>query len=195
MPIPINVQWLRGNWRAGWALDLHSIAGSKRPDGGFDIQRTPLGEMLYQLKYHLKQEMLEPISEAAAEFLKTRTVFHWLTGIIPTPPSKLDRSVQPVEELAIRIGQRAQLRVRGDYLVKIRSTDPLKGIDDPTRRKGQLEGAFSVKDDSLAGKGVLVFDDLYRSGETLKAITETLYAHGKLARVYVLTVTKTRTRR
>jgi predicted amidophosphoribosyltransferase len=64
-----------------------------------------------------------------------------------------------------------------------------------SRRKQELQGAFAVKDRSLAGKSVLVFDDLYRSGETLRAVTTALHTNGKVARVYVLTITKTRTKR
>jgi competence protein ComFC len=39
---------------------------------------------------------------------------------------------------------------------------------------------------------VLLFDDLYRSGETLAEATRTLQEQGRVQRVYVLTVTRTR---
>jgi len=122
-------------------------------------------------------------------------VLPYLAAIIPVPPSDTNRPFQPVQELAVRIGQKINLPVRLDYLVKVKLTEALKGIEDSASRKQQLQGAFKVQDLSLAGKYVLVFDDLFRSGETLKAITEVLYVQGKVARVYVLTITKTRTRR
>ena len=45
------------------------------------------------------------------------------------------------------------------------------------------------------GKDVLLFDDLYRSGTTLKEITHMLYEQGKVKSVYIVTMTKTRVNR
>lgn len=44
-------------------------------------------------------------------------------------------------------------------------------------------------------KKVLIFDDLFRSGSTLKEITKTLYNTGKVQNVYIVTLTKTRSKR
>jgi hypothetical protein len=35
MAIKIKVQRLRGNWRGGWALDLHTVSSTPVPGGGF----------------------------------------------------------------------------------------------------------------------------------------------------------------
>jgi len=196
MAIRINVQRLSGPWRGGWALDLHTMPVpplGELPGSGY--QRTELGELLYQLKYRFDLTKLEPIAEAAADFLKTRWVLPSLAAMMPVPPSDLSRAFQPVEELAIRISQLTGLPMMLDYLQKTKATNPLKNIEDPASRKQQLQGVFALKDRCLAGKHVLVFDDLYRSGETLSAITNVLYAQGNVARVYVLAVTRTRTKR
>jgi predicted amidophosphoribosyltransferase len=58
-----------------------------------------------------------------------------------------------------------------------------------------MEGAFSVSDQRYANKKVLIFDDLFRSGTTLKEITRVLYEVGKVQNVYVVTLTKTRVNR
>lgn len=193
--IPINERRLYGNWRNGSALDLHTVMSNPRPDGGFDTQRTPLGELLYQLKYYADQSRIEPLSDVIAAFIRSRRVFPRLSAIIPVPPSDLRRSFQPVERLAIRVGEKTGLPCPLGYLVKTRETEALKTLEDPIRRRAQLEGAFEVKSAILSGKSVVLFDDIYRSGETLRAITEVLHSQGKIADVYVLTVTKTRTKR
>ncbi|MDQ6604506.1 MAG: ComF family protein [Chloroflexota bacterium] len=195
MRFPINEQRLQGNWRNGSALDLHTIASNLRADGGFDTQRTALGETLYQLKYHADQSKIEPLADVIATFLQSRRVFPKLSAIIPVPPSDTHRSFQPVERLAIRIGEKTGLLCLLDYLVKIKATQALKTLEDPVRRREQLKGAFEVGDLTLSGKSVVLFDDIYRSGETLRAITEVLHSQGKIQNVYVLTVTKTRTKR
>jgi predicted amidophosphoribosyltransferase len=83
-----------------------------------------------------------------------------------------------------------------DYLIKVKETSSLKNIDDSTTRKEELKDAFKVKDKRrYAGKSLLVFDDIYRSGETLTEITRVLYEEGKVKEVYVLVLTKTRTKR
>ena len=42
------------------------------------------------------------------------------------------------------------------------------------------------------GKNVLLFDDLFRSGATMNAITDVLLNQGQVTSVSVLTITKTR---
>ncbi|MFH1049906.1 MAG: hypothetical protein V1779_03130 [bacterium] len=39
---------LKGIWKAGLALDYHTIS-SKLIDGHFETQRTEIGELVYQL--------------------------------------------------------------------------------------------------------------------------------------------------
>lgn len=191
----INPQELHGNWRAGWALDLHTLSSIPIGDGEFATTRTEVGEALYQLKYHSDRNKIHPLAETACQFMQTRLVTPYLHAIIPVPPSNLSRLFQPVLELAREIGRRLNLPVFDNYLLKTRSTEPLKGIDDPETRRKELQGAFRVKDNSLAGRKVLLFDDLFRSGETLTEITDVLYNSGKVQNVYVLTITKTRSKR
>jgi hypothetical protein len=130
MAVEINPQWLEGNWRAGWALDVHSVLSIPLPDGGFNTQRTELGEALYQLKYCHDKSKVEPIAEAAAGFLKTRRIFRYLEAIIPIPPSETARPFQPVELLARSLGEKTNLPVLPNYLLKVKSIEPLKSIDD-----------------------------------------------------------------
>ena len=118
-----------------------------------------------------------------------------LSAIIPVPPSNPDRPFQPVQELALEVGRRAEIPVATDYLKKIKKTPPLKDVDDTQSRKQHLRGAFVVADRRFAGKYVLVLDDLYRSGETLSEVTRVLMQQGKVSKVFVLTITKTRTKR
>ena len=191
----INEQELHGNWKEGWALDLHTLSSIPTGDGKFETTRTEVGEALYQLKYHSDRSKIQPLAETACQFMQTRLVTPDLHAIIPVPPSNLSRSFQPVLELAREIGRRLNLPVFNNYLLKTRSTEALKGIDDPETRRRELQGAFQVKDNSLAGRNILLFDDLFRSGETLTEITDVLYNTGRVQNVYVLTITKTRSKR
>ena len=68
-------------------------------------------------------------------------------------------------------------------------------IEDQIKRKEILKDAFSINLNALNGKDVLLFDDLYRSGETLNAVCDIIMNKGKARGVYVLTITKTRSKR
>jgi competence protein ComFC len=191
----MNPQSIRGKWRAGWTLDLHTVASVMRPDGSFDNTRSELGEMLYRLKYHHDRSRLVPIAELTAGFLRDLLVFPYLKAIVPIPPSDKTRPFQPVLEIAAELGRLTGLPAPLDYLLKVRDTVPLKNLEEGASRKEQLQGALSVADDRFRGQYVLLLDDLYRSGETLSAATAVLQDQGEVARVYALALTRTRTRR
>jgi len=55
-----------------------------------------------------------------------------------------------------------------------------------------LAGLHAVDPKETQGKNMLLFDDLFRSGSTLNAITDLLMGTRKAASVPVLTITKTR---
>ncbi|MBU6414759.1 ComF family protein [Patescibacteria group bacterium] len=190
-----NIQNLQGQWKAGWALDLHTISSTPLDENHWDTVRTEIGELLYQLKYCKDISKLQPIADICVEFLKTRLVTPYLVAIIPIPPSDTTRAFQPVYELAKIIGEKVKIKVDYDYLLKIKATTQLKSIEDPEERKKILAGAFQIKDQRYAGKKVLLFDDLYRSGETMNAATQALINVGHVSNVYVFTITKTRSKK
>jgi competence protein ComFC len=191
----INPRDLRGNWKAGWALDLHTVSSRALADGIFDTEYTEIGQALYLLKYRFHRKSIKPLVQAAVSFIEAKPELHDLDAIIPVPPSDENRPFQPVQRLAGGIAKKLDLAVSLGYLMKLRDTRPLKYLRDAQSRKEELETAFMVKDMRFAGKDVLLFDDLFRSGETLREITHVLQTQGKVANVFVLTLTKTRTKR
>jgi len=186
---------LKGNWHLGWALDYHTISSRPRGDDKFDTVRTEIGEALFQLKYKADCQHILPLTEAAAKFIRERAIYCCLDAIVPAPPSNLERYLQPVYEIAAGLGKILRLPVMTELIIKTKNTSELKDIDSRSIRKSELAGAFAVSDKSYQGKNILLFDDLYRSGETLKEITKTLYSFGEVKKVYVLTLTKTRSKR
>lgn len=191
----INPQKLIGNWDGGWALDLHTLYSNIIGPDEFDTKRTPIGEELYLLKYRDERNHVVTIAETAAEFLKTKRNEWNIDIIIPVPPSNTTRIYQPVYEIAKSIGMILGIPVDFTALKKEKSTLQLKNIEDPIERNELLKDAFDVEFNVLSGKNVLIFDDLYRSGETLNAVCKVIRNKGKANKVYVLTITKTRSKR
>ena len=189
------IQVLKGNWRLGWALDLHTISSSYVAEGEFDTEYTEIGQMLYKLKYKNDKSQIQPIADKLHEFFQDRRATPFISSIIPVPPSNEDRRFQPVTVLADALGKKLGIIVLHDYIQKIKITRTLKSVETQAAKEKLLRGVFKLNPDiepERVGKNVLLFDDLYQSGATLREITKTLNNEKYLRSIYVLTVTKTR---
>ena len=188
-------QKLSGKWTAGFALDFHTVKSEfvgynsyGHPE--FDTTYTELGSLLKKAKYRENQSALDALAEAASSFIRSRS---WgIDCIVPVPPSNMNRKYQPVYELAERISSILGSPVCMDCIEKIKRTPELKNVHDYSVRLKALEDAFRVDKRKARNRAILLLDDLYRSGATLNAISKTLLEDGSAEKVYVLTMTKTR---
>ena len=196
----IDPQPITGNWTHGWVLDRHTLKSVQGgvADSGFAVfqtERSELGEALYALKYRGDREQAGPIARTVAAFIRARPELADIRAVLGVPPSDTRRSFQPVAALVARIGAELGLPAPDDYLVKTRPTSAMKSLTGKRRRRAELDGAFAVADQRFAGMHVLLFDDLFRSGETLKAVTVALLFAGNAAMVSVVAATGTRSNR
>ncbi|HEV2378994.1 MAG TPA: ComF family protein [Terriglobia bacterium] len=139
------------------------------------------------MKYRNDQTAVDPLAEAAENFLKNT----WrvpIDAIVPVPPSNI-RKVQPVMVVAQALAARLGIQVCAGCLTKVKRTPQLKDITDYDKRKEVLTGAFTVAPDLTAGKTLLLFDDLHGSGATVAYIVELLKNTGRAKAVYLLTLT------
>ncbi|AZO57664.1 ComF family protein [Mesorhizobium sp. M8A.F.Ca.ET.208.01.1.1] len=191
--VKINPIKIEGRWHSGIALDLHTT--SSTPTGPnefghmqFDTVRPEIAELLFRLKNRADKDAAGPIIESTANFLaQYRDKFDC---IVPVPPSH-QRALQPVIVLAEGIGAALGVPVLS-CITTTRSTSQLKNVTDPEERKKQVEGLYQVDATQTQGRSILLFDDLFRSGTTMNAITDELLGPGKAASVRALTITKTR---
>ncbi len=189
---PVQVQ---GAWRLGWALDVHTVSSEflgydQNGHPLFDTTRSQLGELLYQLKYR-GQKTAAQVAVVLADFFDDKpNALSRIDLIVPMPASTA-RAVQPVAEVAKALAKKLKKQVIVDAVKKTRETPGLKGIRDSEERRELLDGAFKVAQAHVKDKGVLLVDDLYRSGATANAVTLALIAAGA-SRVYFLAATRTR---
>lgn len=106
------------------------------------------------------------------------------------PPSH-ERAVQPVIILAEGIGKSLKVPVLS-CITTTRPTSQLKDITDPDERRKHVEGLYKIDASQTRGLKILLFDDLFRSGTTMNAITDILIDPGSATTVRALTITKTR---
>ncbi|MCX6583249.1 MAG: ComF family protein [Candidatus Aminicenantes bacterium] len=195
----VNIKPLRlpGRWREGFALDYHTVGSTYRGDDEFghpifDTQRTELGELLYRLKYRSDNSVVDEIAITAATFITS-----WNTGvdiIIPVPPSRSVRPLQPVLTLAESLSRKLNIPNVIDAVVTVKDIPELKNVYDYDERLRLLQGVHVIRSSIVEGKRILLFDDLYRSGATMNTITAALYDHGLVADVFALAITRTRSK-
>lgn len=190
----INPIRIPGNWQQGFALDYHTLHSHfvGHDEFGhpiFDTERSEIGELLYKLKYKSDRSAADEIVEAAAGF-----VLQWKIKpdlIVPVPPSKR-RNFQPILLLAHGLAAKLKVPLCLDCVTKVKGTPEVKNIYEYDKRIAALENAFNVKKSKVQGQTILLFDDLFRSGATMDALTKALNQQGEVANVYALAVTKTR---
>jgi len=185
---------LRGRWREGFALDRHIVSSTYIGDNEyghpmFDTKRTEIGELTYRLKYKGDNSVVGEIADTTERFVKS-----WgpdISVIIPAPPSNQTRSQQPVFVLAQAIGERLSLPVRQDSITRTKNLPQLKDVRDAATRLRLLQDVHTVDQTMIKDQRVLLVDDVFQSGATLNAVTETLYKNGHASSVFALTMTIT----
>ena len=192
--IEIHPKEIKGAWEQGFVLDVHTVSSTMigynefgHPE--FDTQRSQLGELVYRLKYKSDKTVVPAIIETIAAFLKNWGIDVDL--VVPMPPSKLQRNLQPVITIASELGKALGIPVDTTSLRKSKSTPQMKDIGDFSARVAALEAAFTAVED-LAGKRILLIDDLFQSGASMNVAARTLKNEGKVKSAYAIALTRTR---
>ena len=100
--------------------------------------------------------------------------------------------MQPVMILGDALGKRLGLPFAPEWVEKARENPEIKNVYDYDERIRLLAGAYDVDRTKAQGRKILLFDDLYRSGATMNAITAALYDQGAVSEVFALAITRTR---
>lgn len=191
-----NPAVVTGAWRLGWVLDVHTTSSvflgyDEHGQAQFDTTRSPLGELVYRLKYAREMQAADGIADAMAEFFADKPVALSRIDLVVAVPASMARPVQPVATIALKLAKKLDRPFSEDAVRKTKETPTLKSVTDLEQRRELLDRAFEGNDAQLRGKGVLLVDDLYRSGSTANAVTLAIIAAGA-ARVYFLAATRTR---
>ena len=112
-------------------------------------------------------------------------------AVIPIPPSKVQRVFQPVVEIVSALANSLGIPLDITSLKKSKTTLQMKDVGDFAARIAALEAAFTSGKD-LAGRQVLLVDDLFQSGASMNVAARTLKQQGLVKSVYALALTRTR---
>ncbi len=190
----VNPKLIPGRWRHGYALDHHTsrsifLGDDEYGHPQFETERTHLGELLFQLKYRGDNTAVDAIADAAAAFVTDLRV--GVDVIVPVPPSR-HRPAQPVNLIALALAQRLRIPCAENAVVRVCEVPEMKDVYEYSDRIKLLAGAFDVVDPRVRDNRILLFDDLFRSGATMNAVSAALFDKGGAADVFALAITKTR---
>lgn len=188
-----NPRKIDGPWADGRVLDLHSTGSEflgydEYGHEQFDTRRTEVGELLYRLKYRNDASAIEEIGTVAEKFIRSWRIK--FDVIVPAPPTRT-RRVQPLHQIAGELSRRFDVPVVKAVTKNAAGAAELKNLREYHERQAVLQGALTVNARAVAGKRVLLLDDLIRSGATLGAVAAALTDAGA-AIIFAFALTKTR---
>ena len=144
--------------------------------------------MLYRLKYRNDASALEEIGTVAEQFIRSWRIE--FDVIVPAPPTRT-RRVQPLHQITEELSRRFDVPVVKAVSKNAAGAAELKDLREFHERQAVLQGALAVNARAVAGKRVLLVDDLIRSGATLGAVAAAL-AEAGAAIIFAFALTKTR---
>jgi ComF family protein len=100
-------------------------------------------------------------------------------GVVPVPlyaQRQQERGYNQAELLADAFCKQAQLPLRASWLTRIRATHTQVGLS-ATARRANVQAAFQAEP-TVQGKRLIVLDDVYTTGATLRACAQALLAAG-----------------
>ncbi len=158
---------------AGWSLSYH---------GG-----SLTGRLVRASKYEEAGPFAQSLVSRAVEVIRTRYPLEVINGIVSVPPT---RSGMLVETFARQVADLSGLEYL-PILTKVRQTQEQKSLSNWLQKADNVKNAFVVRfPEQVAGRTLLLIDDIYDSGYMLREVGLTLMQAGAQA-IYPLTITRT----
>jgi ComF family protein len=155
-----------------------------------------LASLIHHLKYRGRRRVADRLGRLMARVVLSDPGFRACDGLVPVPlrPEKeLERGYNPAELLGDRVSSIVGIPLLDGILLKTRKTRSQTEIK-PAERISNPSGSFGVLDHGeVAGKCLLIIDDVMTSGSTLAAAAGALLAAGSCG-VFALTAARTPSR-
>lgn len=150
-----------------------------------EASRRLIGRFKYRDQTFLLPTLLPWLERAA------RDLAGGVDGIVPVPMHRWRlwrRTYNQAALFARALGKRLEIPVSLEGLVRVRHTLPQVGLDAAARQKN-VQSAFRARTSKVAGKTLLLVDDVHTTGATLQACTVELLKQGA-REVRVLTLAR-----
>ena len=160
-------------YEAGWSLSYHGT--------------SQIGKLVRLSKYEGGGAFAPMIIERATKTIQEHYPIGQINGIVSVPSTK---SGQLVEIFAREVASAINIPYF-PVLTKTRATQEQKFLKNWVQKSDNIAKAFAVLTPELvAGKTLLLIDDIYDSGHTLREVAQTLRKAGAQT-IYPFTITRT----
>lgn len=137
---------------------------------------------IHELKYRNLRALVEPLAELLYDYLMANPVPGEVLVPVPLHPKRWrERGYNQSGLLAGELGRHTGLPVIDDCLIRQRLALPQARAASVGERQSNVSGAFNCGDGRLAGKQVLLIDDVSTSGATLNACAGAIKSAGAVS--------------
>ena len=178
--LPINyLRWLCSTCHA--SLERYGNNGTNM-NFALYVYNDTMRQAIHRFKYDSRPKHGIPLGGLMADYayeILPRDVVISMVVPIPLHQSKRrERGFNQAEILARTICEQLSLNLDATALMRTRNTDRQAGLNIAERHEN-MEDAFAVQDDAtVAGKNILLIDDIYTTGSTIQACRTALLARG-----------------
>ena len=186
---------LKGPWKLGYSFDVYTtssvfIGNNQWGHPLFDNTYSPMGKLVKDFKYGQEVSKLSNILQLLIQDKDFNSYINNIDTILPVVPSNKARAFQPVYFLANALAEVYKKQLVIDA-IESTNTEQIKGLDISEKYK-KVKSSLIVKEDKLDKiSNILILDDVFDSGFTLQAYTDTLKEKG-YNNIFIFTLTKTR---
>ncbi len=171
-------------------IEKRSIAGKPVHEMGWSLSyhgNSTIGKLVRASKYEGAGAFAIQLVTCAIDVINARYPVGTIDAIVSVPST---RSGSLVEDFAKQVASELNIAYL-PALIKIRETREQKGLSNRVQKEDNVKGAFQVQPpDIVTERTLLLIDDIYDSGCTLRETGRTLMKAGTRM-IYPFTITRT----
>jgi len=176
------------------ATGLTRFFGAPLPYANETVRKT-----IHAFKYQHARDIAEALAQILIEFLEKNTFGECLPKnrqrvlLVPVPLSNFrerERGFNQATEIAKYVSAYYNIEIAERILTKLKNTEPQADMKNEEGRAANIAGVFSIKNRrAIERKVILLIDDVYTSGATMKECAKVLRQSGA-SEVWGITVAR-----
>lgn len=177
------------NDRAEFCVDCRKKNHSFTQGRAVYEYKNEIKNSIYNFKYNNKREYVDFYSEEVVKHLGKWIDYISPDALIPVPLHQSKqrlRGYNQAELLAEKIGEKLNIPVYENLLIRSKKTVPQKELSDNNRKKN-VKKAFKLCQNIVQLDKVVIIDDIYTTGATMDAISEVLIEAG-VEKIYCISL-------